>query len=279
MQKLILACPDLGIEIPKDIKKVSVRVLNAVTLTPSLAEDILVLWSSRTIRDALSFHKALQLPGGLSGVTYYMQNAKRFADEDYEPVADDVIRAKLRTTGVTEVCLQIGNQEYNMIDIGGQRSERRKWLHCFESVHIIIYLVAINEYDMVLEEDEETNRLEEAFKLFQLLTGTQWLRQIPCILFLNKCDLFREEIVTRPLEDHFPEYNQFVKQNCKEKPTTPDEHYQSGIEFMKHMFWSNFHGSNLYAFDTCAIDKDHCEKVFKVIRREIIEKALYLSGL
>ena len=36
-----------------------------------------------------------------------------------------------------------------MLDVGGQRSERRKWIHCFDDVKAIIFLTAINEYDQV----------------------------------------------------------------------------------------------------------------------------------
>lgn len=37
-----------------------------------------------------------------------------------------------------------------MLDVGGQRSERRKWIHCFDDVKAIIFLTAINEYDQVI---------------------------------------------------------------------------------------------------------------------------------
>jgi len=40
-----------------------------------------------------------------------------------------------------------------MVDVGGQRSERKKWIHCFENVTAIIFMVAANEYDMTLVED------------------------------------------------------------------------------------------------------------------------------
>jgi hypothetical protein len=42
-----------------------------------------------------------------------------------------------------------------MFDVGGQRSERKKWIHCFEGVTAIIFCVALSEYDMVLAEDDE----------------------------------------------------------------------------------------------------------------------------
>ena len=42
-----------------------------------------------------------------------------------------------------------------MLDVGGQRSERKKWIHCFEGVTSIIFCVAMSEYDLVLSEDED----------------------------------------------------------------------------------------------------------------------------
>ena len=45
---------------------------------------------------------------------------------------------------------------FRMVDVGGQRSERRKWIHCFENVTSIIFLVALSEYDQILfEADSE----------------------------------------------------------------------------------------------------------------------------
>lgn len=42
--------------------------------------------------------------------------------------------------------------------MGGQRSERKKWIHCFEGVTAIIFCVALSDYDLVLAEDEEMVR-------------------------------------------------------------------------------------------------------------------------
>lgn len=44
---------------------------------------------------------------------------------------------------------------HRMFDVGGQRSERKKWIHCFEGVTAIIFCVALSDYDLVLAEDEE----------------------------------------------------------------------------------------------------------------------------
>ena len=44
---------------------------------------------------------------------------------------------------------------FRLCDVGGQRTERRKWIHCFDDVTAIIFVAALNEYDMMLEEDEK----------------------------------------------------------------------------------------------------------------------------
>jgi len=38
---------------------------------------------------------------------------------------------------------------FRVFDVGGQRSERKKWIHCFEDVTAIIFIVALSEYDQV----------------------------------------------------------------------------------------------------------------------------------
>lgn len=53
------------------------------------------------------------------------------------------------------------------MQIGTQRAERRKWIHCFENVTSIIFLVALSEYDQRLMESACENRLEESLALYR----------------------------------------------------------------------------------------------------------------
>src|SRR6218665_110945 len=45
---------------------------------------------------------------------------------------------------------------FRLLGVGNQRRERRKWLQCFEDVHVIIFCVAMTDYDQVLDEDKTT---------------------------------------------------------------------------------------------------------------------------
>lgn len=50
----------------------------------------------------------------------------------------------------------MGPLSIHMFDVGGQRSERKKWIHCFEAVTSIIFCVALSEYDQGLLEAKNT---------------------------------------------------------------------------------------------------------------------------
>ena len=75
---------------------------------------------------------------------------------------------------------------YRIIDVGGQRSERKKWVHCFQDVTAILFIAAISEYDQTLYEDDARNRLHESLDLFEKVVTSDFLKESAVILFLNK---------------------------------------------------------------------------------------------
>jgi len=59
-----------------------------------------------------------------------------------------------KTTGITETTFKVGELTYKLFDVGDQRSELKKWIHCFENVTALVFLVSLSEYDQMLYEDE-----------------------------------------------------------------------------------------------------------------------------
>jgi guanine nucleotide-binding protein G(i) subunit alpha len=111
-----------------------------------------------------------------------------------------------------------------MFDVGGQRSERKKWIHCFENVTSIIFCVALSEYDQVLLEESsqvcctantrrksfanvKQNRMMESLVLFDSVVNSRWFMRTSIVLFLNKVDLFRQKLKKSPLGEYFPDYS------------------------------------------------------------------------
>lgn len=130
----------------------------------------------------------------------------RIASPEFLPTEQDLLRCRVKTIGITETSFNINGMKYRMFDVGGQRSERKKWIHCFENVTAVIFLAAISEYDQKLYEDDSVNRVHEALTLFDSICNSQWFAKTSMILFLNKKDLFEKKLTTSPLENYFPEY-------------------------------------------------------------------------
>src|SRR6195952_5993167 len=87
----------------------------------------------------------------------------RLYERNYLPTDQDILRARLRTTGISETLFNISQYTYRMFDVGGQRSERKKWIHVFDNVQVVLFLAAISGYDQALVEDRSGVSNEVAF--------------------------------------------------------------------------------------------------------------------
>lgn len=151
-------------------------------------------------------YERLYHSAGTDLVSSYFDSIDRIAAHDYLPNDQDVLRSRVKTTGITETTFIIQELTYRMFDVGGQRSERKKWIHCFENVTTILFLVAISEYDQLLFEDETVNRMQEALTLFDSICNSRWFIKTSIILFLNKIDRFKEKLPVSPMQNYFPDY-------------------------------------------------------------------------
>ncbi|CAG06795.1 unnamed protein product, partial [Tetraodon nigroviridis] len=165
-----------------------------------------------------------------------------------------------------------------MFDVGGQRSERKKWIHCFEGVTAIIFCVAMSAYDLVLAEDEEMviisfcagqNRMHESMKLFDSICNNKWFTETSIILFLNKKDLFEEKIAQSPLSICFPEYS---------GPNSYEE-AQIYIQMKFEDLNKKKENKEIYTHFTCATDTKNVQFVFDAVTDVIIKNNLKDCGL
>jgi len=166
------------------------------------ATELKALWKDPAIQHVFKRANELQL---LDSTEYWFQHIDRITEQNYMPTVDDVLRVRIMTTGVTEVQMEIKNTVWSIVDVGGQRTERRKWLHCFEGVNSIIFFISLNEYDQKLREDNVTNRMSEALKLWEDISNYKLFVDsgTALILFLNKKDLFKKKSYLRYHSQYF----------------------------------------------------------------------------
>jgi GTPase SAR1 family protein len=225
-----------------------------------IIEHIGVLWEEDAIKQAYGERSKLQL---LDSSEYLFTNVKRIGKPDYVPSADDILRARLRTSGIVERMFKIKGVDFKFLDVGGQRNERRKWIHCFEGVTAMIFVVAISEFDQVLYEDEKKNRLVEALEVFENICNQKYFLKTVFILFLNKIDLFADKLKRKiSLKSCFPDFqgNEFD--------------FDTTTKYIEKQFQqvNKNKDRTIFVHLTCATDTKNVERVFEAAKRAILEK-------
>jgi GTPase SAR1 family protein len=230
----------------------------ATTLEESHVIAIKSLWADPGIKECYDRRREYQLT---DSAKYYLDSIDRIATKDYLPTEQDVLRVRVPTTGIIEYPFMLENITFRMVDVGGQRSERRKWIHCFENVTSIMFLAALSEYDQVLVESDNENRMEESKALFRTIITYPWFQNSSVILFLNKKDLLEEKIMHSHLVDYFPEFD------------GPKRDPQSAREFILKMY-VDLNPDNdkiIYSHFTCATDTENIRFVFAAVKDTILQ--------
>jgi len=235
-------------------------------LTYELGKLMKRLWHDRGVQHCFSRSREYQLN---DSAAYYLNALDRIASPHYVPTQQDVLRTRVKTTGIIETQFNFKGLHFKMFDVGGQRSERKKWIHCFEGVTAIIFCVAMSGYDLVLAEDEEMNRMMESMKLFDSICNNKWFVETSIILFLNKKDLFEDKIRHSPLTICFPEYK---------GPNT----YEDSAAYIQMKFENlnkRREQKEVYTHFTCATDTNNVQFVFDAVTDVIIKNNLKDCGL
>lgn len=233
------------------------------SVLPNVAASLQALWSDRGVRLAVARGYEYELN---DSALYLFEHMERICDPKYVPSPTDVLRARVRTQGIIETHFRINDMIVSMYDVGGQRSQRRKWIYCFDDVKAVLFVVALSGYDMTLVEDSNVNRLEESLNLFGQIVNNPFFREASFVLFLNKFDLFREKIMysQRHLRLYFPDYK------------GPDKDVDRGALFIQHKFALRNNNSRkvMYPHFTTATDTANVQVVFQVVMDMVISDNL-----
>ncbi|KAL3080541.1 hypothetical protein niasHS_013735 [Heterodera schachtii] len=233
-------------------------------ITSSVKLAIQRLWKDSAIIAAAT-HKANYHV--IDSAAYFFENIERLAGKNYLPTNQDILMTRMPTTGVVKLVFTLKNIEFNVFDVGGQRSERRKWIHFFDDVNAIIFVAAINEYDQKLREDNKTNRLIEAMELFDGIANSKFFTKSSMILFMNKKDLFAEKIQRVSLNILFPSYKGGLT-------------YEDGVAYLRVKFRKLYRNKrSLYIHETFATDTNQINTVFRSVLDTIIQENMQDTGM
>ncbi|XP_068521966.1 guanine nucleotide-binding protein subunit alpha-14 isoform X1 [Anas acuta] len=264
MQAMIRAMDTLKIQYTSEENEESAQMIREVevdkvtVLEIKQVEAIKNLWKDPGIQECYDRRREYQLS---DSAKYYFTDIDRIAMPSFVPTQQDILRVRVPTTGIIEYPFDLENIIFRMVDVGGQRSERRKWIHCFESVTSIIFLVALSEYDQVLAECDNENRMEESKALFKTIITYPWFLNSSVILFLNKKDLLEEKIMYSDLISYFPEY------------TGPKQDVKAARDFILKLYQDQNPDKEkvIYSHFTCATDTENIRFVFAAVKDTILQ--------
>ena len=185
----------------------------------------------------------------------------------------------MRTTGIVQQHFEIRERKYTMFDVGGQRNERRKWIHCFDNVTACIFVTAISEFDQKLYEDASTNRMDEAVTLYDQICNHPSFGRTSMILFLNKRDLFAAKLAKVGSMDKWTQHSKHFSPEKKAELARLGNDYDKCIQATKEVFIDlnkDAASRQVYCHATCATDTSNISfvmsAVFDVILKENLRK-------
>eukprot|EP00298_Acanthocystis_sp_HF-20_P011584 c19463_g1_i5.p1 GENE.c19463_g1_i5~~c19463_g1_i5.p1 ORF type:complete len:345 (+),score=82.21 c19463_g1_i5:6-1040(+) len=234
-------------------------------LTPAVGKMISFLWKSEKAL-AIAFEERSTFGLGDSAA-YMLDSVERICTPGYIPSEDDIVRVRVRTSSIVEMNFKINNVNFQIVDVGGQRGERRKWIHCFDKVTAVLFVASLSEFDQTLFEDQSQNRMKEALGLFEYICDSRWFRETHIILFLNKTDLFQQKLSTVKLSQYFPEYE------GENDPAKCAEFIAKKFEALNKL-----EARTIYIQFTCATSTDNIRFVFSAVKDIVMQKNLQNSG-
>lgn len=261
-------------------------ISNPEELTPDLATRLRALWDTTPFQDTFKRRNEFQI---IESHTTFIEKIVEISDRNYTADFNDMLLVRIKTSGIRNEALQIDRQTFHIYDVGGQKNERRKWMHCFEGVTAIIFVVALSEYDQVLLEDQQKNRMVDAIELFREIANSPFFvakdnrPATKILVFMNKEDLFKKKLENGPkiqeVKEWSEDYENFAKLETKRLGgNAPEELLGTNYFISKFRGVAPGGGKDIQFRSTVAIDPENVKAVWNVAKIAIIEFALYELG-
>mmetsp|Transcript_16452 Transcript_16452/g.23048 ORF Transcript_16452/g.23048 Transcript_16452/m.23048 type:complete len:374 (+) Transcript_16452:154-1275(+) len=243
---------------------------NSWTIDEEVGDAVKTLWKDKGVRDAFSKRDLPEVGFYLfDGAEYFFNKIDTIKKDDYTPDEEDIVRCRIRTSGIVEKGFDIKGNHFRVFDVGGQRAERRKWIHCFQNVTAVMFIASLSSYNQNLFEDQRSNRMTEAILLFEDISNSHWFQETAMILFLNKYDIFKEKVQKVSI-NHCPSLQNFKGKGEEES-----------LAYIQMVFETSCQNplQSVYTHFTTATDKRNVESIFDAVQDIVIRKSMAEAGL
>ena len=208
---------------------------------------------------------------------HFFDDIDRISHPKYEPTDLDILRQCRPTTGIIEQYINVKDHpdmKFLLVDTGGQKNERKKWIHHFQNVSAIVYVASLSAFDEPLYEDETINSLLDSIELFGDLMNTdnEWFRKCKFFLIFNKKDIFQQKLEKQSLKicfgDKYDEKKYYT--DCG----TIEDKVDNNVRFIKSKFMEKCgkteSSKEVTTFVISAVDEEYIKTVYDMIFETLV---------
>jgi GTPase SAR1 family protein len=180
--------------------------------------------------------------------------------EKFEVSNEDIINCRRKTIGIVEIEFMYNDRKYKLFDVGGQRNERKKWIHCFQEVTCLLFVASLSDYDLTCYEDDVTNRMQESLELYNEIINGTWFKSTQICLLLNKTDIFKKKLQQTDLSVAFSEYE-------------GGQDYDTAMNFIKKKFeeLNKYDPARIHYLPCCATNQKEIADLFGQVSGLVVE--------
>ncbi|KAJ7915951.1 guanine nucleotide binding protein, alpha subunit [Mycena leptocephala] len=233
------------------------------SLSRGICHAIKMLSQDPGVRKALSCFSKFELS---DSAEYFFDSIERLGAESYVPTTEDILRLRVKTIGIYQKEVEFDGQTLIICDTGGERCERKKWVHCFPGTTAVFFLVALNDYQKALEEDESVNRMNENFAFWSEIVNAKHssLKNAKFILLFNKLDLFIRDFEVETFLVVFPDN---ISWKTSTEPFTGNNEALRALAFLRLKFLRQVHSKReVYTYEVSATETDQFRDVWDAVK-------------
>ncbi|CAI5439325.1 unnamed protein product [Caenorhabditis angaria] len=239
-------------------------------------------WISAEIQRVFSRRYEFEL---MDSTKYYLSNLNRLSQPGYIPNYEDIVHSRRPTKNIHTMIFTYTHLKLKLIDVGGQKSERRKWLPLFEDSRVILFVIDLTGYAKKSEESRleilrsaifqkwwedpgNVSDLKVALKIFEDVSNNAILKNAVFLMFFNKFDLFEELLRDFEIERCFSKF--------KGKSGDLDE----CSDFIRQKFLrAAKHRKSIYPHFTTATNTENIKMVFRASMESVFKANSRSTGL